>query len=127
MLRDQNLIAFVSVVDPARAKAFYQDTLGLKLTLEKLPYIMEFDANGRQLCVHVAGKLMQPVPYTVLGWVVGNIAAEIDGLTARGVVFERFPGMEQDARCIWTAPGEGTQVAWFKDPDGNLLSVTQVP
>ena len=61
-----------------------------------------------------------PLPFTVLGWHVPDVAATVDRLVAAGVVFKRFPGMDQDGRGVWQAPG-GAQVAWFEDPDGNTL------
>jgi catechol 2,3-dioxygenase-like lactoylglutathione lyase family enzyme len=66
----------------------------------------------------------RPLPYTALGWKVPDIAAELAALRARGVTFERFPGLAQDAQGIWSAPS-GARIAWFKDPDGNVLSLAQ--
>ena len=72
-------------------------------------------------------QTVEPAPYTVLGFQVGDIAVKVEGLAAGGVRFERYPffGEAQDAQGVWTAPS-GTRVAWFKDPDGNLLSLAQM-
>jgi catechol 2,3-dioxygenase-like lactoylglutathione lyase family enzyme len=120
MLGTQKIMAFVATVDGARAKAFYQDVLGLTLIADE-EHAVVFDSNGIMLRVQRAHDVT-PARYTALGWQVPDIAAAVAGLRARGVVFERYPFM-QDADH-WTAP-DGTRVAWFKDPDGNLLSLTQ--
>jgi len=65
-----------------------------------------------------------PPNYTVLGWDVADIGAEMKELTERGVKFERYEGLEQDGSGVWTSPS-GAKIAWFKDPDGNVLSLTQ--
>ena len=115
-------MAFVPVTDFDRARAFYVDVLGLGL-IESTPYALVLDANGTVVRVTLVGDLT-PHPFTSLGWTVADIAGTVDELVAAGVRFERFDGMEQDERGIWPTPS-GAQVAWFKDPDGNLLSVTQ--
>lgn len=123
VLGSQKLVVFVAVRDPERAKTFYRDTLGLRLVSEQLPFALVFDANGTMLRVTIVGE---PVvaPYTVLGWDVADIAATARQLAAAGVTMERYPGMTQNDLGIWTSPG-GAKVAWFKDPDGNVLSVTE--
>jgi len=120
-LRDHPLVAFVGVRDPDRAKKFYGDTLGFRLISEQLPFALVFDANGTTLRVTIVEKVAA-AGYTVLGWHVPDIAAAVKALKNAGVSFERYPGMEQDQLGIWTAPG-GAKVAWFKDPDGNTLSI----
>jgi len=122
MLRSQKLMAFIATRDPARAKAFYGGTLGLQLLSED-PFALVFDANGTMLRVTPVRELIL-APYTVLGWDVEDIEAAVKELTAAGVSFERYGSFPQDEAGIWTAPG-GTRVAWFKDPDGNTLSVSQ--
>ncbi len=117
------LVAFVATTDPSRAETFYRDTLGLRLVAAQLPFALVFDAHGTALRVTVVREWTPP-PYTVLGWQVADIAATIAQLCAAGVNFERYPGMTQDERAIWTSPG-GSKIAWFKDPDGNTLSLTQ--
>jgi catechol 2,3-dioxygenase-like lactoylglutathione lyase family enzyme len=116
-----SLVAFIGTRDRVAAKAFYGESLGLPLTYED-DFAVVFDANGITLRVtpvptHVAAG------YTVLGWNVPDMGAAVSELRAQGVVFERFPGLAQDENGVWKAPG-GTQVAWFKDPDGNILSVS---
>ena len=125
MLTHQPLVAFVGASDPNRAKAFYQGTLGLQL-VEENPYVLLFHAGGTQLTVSITPKVVL-AGYTVLGWIVDDIRAKIPDMSAAGIVFERYPGMEQDELGIWTVPGAGAMVAWFKDPDGNTLSLTQMP
>lgn len=117
-------MAFVPTTNAARAVAFYGDVLGLKL-LEDTPYAVVFDANGRQLRIPIV-EAFTPQPFTIVGWNVANITTTMSALAAKGVAFERFPGLEQDASGAWASPG-GAIVAWFKDPDGNLLSLTQEP
>ncbi len=119
MLSKEKLKAFIPTRDSERAKAFYQGVLGLTLNSED-DYGMELDANGTPLRIAKVPEFA-PYPFTVLGWIVEDIAERVSALQAQGVKFERFGFFEQDELGIWTAPG-GTKVAWFKDPDGNLLS-----
>jgi catechol 2,3-dioxygenase-like lactoylglutathione lyase family enzyme len=121
-LGDGRLIAFVPTMDLARARAFYAETLGLRVTDES-PFACVFDANGTMLRVTPVRRLSR-ARYTVLGWGVDDITSAVGRLTAAGVAFVRYRGMELDDAGIWTAPG-GDRVAWFEDPDGNLLSLTQ--
>ena len=116
------LVAFVAAASLPVARAFYEQALGLKVTGES-PIAVTFDANGTTLRIVNVEK---PVvaPYTVVGWNVGDIAASVRELTGRGVTFERFDGVDQDELGVWKSPG-GARVAWFKDPDGNTLSLTQ--
>jgi catechol 2,3-dioxygenase-like lactoylglutathione lyase family enzyme len=124
MLASCDLMAFVATTSLARAKDFYLTTLRLPL-IEESPYACVFDANGTVLRVTVVDTLT-PAPYTVLGWTVPDIGEMVKSLVHRGVTFDRFPGMDQDEAGVWDAPG-GARVAWFRDPDGNRLSVTQSP
>ena len=119
MLANSSIVAFVATTDPSRAKAFYRDVLGLLLISED-EYALVFDAHGNMLRVVIAAEVVR-APYTVLGWQVSDIAATVRGLAAKGVTFQRYPWMEQDDLGIWSAPS-GAKVAWFKDPDGNVLS-----
>ena len=123
MLSDQPLVAFVATADPIRARAFYETTLGLTL-IQDAPYALVFDANGTRLRIANVGTVT-PATYTVLGWQVADIVAQVQNLAGRGVDFERFPGIKQDALGIWTTD-DGDRVAWFKDPDGNVLSLTEL-
>jgi len=115
------IVAFVGTRDPQRAKSFYRDTLGLNMVSED-HFALVFDVNGTMLRVTPVPE-MTPAKYTVLGWAVNDIKATVTQLQTAGVVFEHY-GLPQDELGIWTAPG-GAKVAWFKDPDGNILSVSQ--
>lgn len=121
-LAGADLMAFIPTRDMEQARPFYENALGL--TLEgSSPFACAFRSNGVLLRV-VSVEKLEPHPFTTLGWSVEDLAASVGGLTARGVVFDRFEGVEQDELGIWQAPG-GAKVAWFKDPDGNTLSLTQ--
>ena len=122
MLDSSKLMGFVATTNRERAKTFYREVLGLKLVSED-PFAIVFDSNGTLIRV-VGVEKIALAPYTVLGWQVEDIQNIVQGLTNKGVEFERYDFLEQDALGIWSAPG-GAQVAWFKDPDGNLLSVSQ--
>lgn len=117
-----SLMAFVSTRDAAKARAFYETTLGLRCLSED-PFAVVFDVAGTMLRVSKVEKLT-PQPFTVLGWQVPDIHAAIRKLAKRGVKFERYGFFEQDELGVWCSPS-GAQVAWFKDPDGNTLSLTQ--
>ena len=122
MLTNDALVAFLATTDLDRARVFFTDTIGLALVHQD-GFACVFDAHGTPLRVSLVEEL-HPAPYTVLGWVVDDAAATVRDLGARGARFERFDGMAQDDLGIWTTPG-GDFVAWFKDPDANVLSVTQ--
>jgi catechol 2,3-dioxygenase-like lactoylglutathione lyase family enzyme len=122
MLASDELVAFAAVTDLARARDFYGGTLGLPV-LEFNDFACVLDAHGTMLRVTaVPGHV--PAPFTVLGWKVPDIAASVRELVAAGVAFTRYEGMDQDGDGVWTTPG-GDKVAWFTDPDGNTLSLTQ--
>jgi catechol 2,3-dioxygenase-like lactoylglutathione lyase family enzyme len=112
-------------VDVARAKEFYRDTLGLRLISEEPPFALVFDANGIMLRLGL-GQELPPAHGTVLGWQVPDVSAAVQDLEQAGVQFERYPQLEQDAQGIWTTP-TGAKVAWFRDPDGNILSISEHP
>src|SRR4051794_27106042 len=116
-------MAFVAATSLPVARAFYADVLGLSLTSED-DFGLMFDAGGTLLRVARVEQLV-PAGYTVLGWVVTDIEAALKDLVARGVQVERFGFLDQDENGIWAAPG-GARIAWFKDPDGNTLSFTQL-
>ena len=122
MLERSALIGFVGVSDLDAARQFYGETLGLPI-IEESPFALVASANGTMLRLTA---VEQPVtaPYTILGWRVADITSMIDQLTARGVHFTQYEGMGQDERGVWTAPG-GAKIAWFLDPDGNNLSLTE--
>ena len=122
MLGDCPIVAFVGTQNAPRAKTFYGQTLGLRLVSED-PFALVFDAGGTMLRV-VTVREVHPAGYTVLGWIVPDIARAVGDLEARGISFSRYDGMGQDDRGIWTSPS-GARIAWFSDPDGNTLSLTQ--
>jgi catechol 2,3-dioxygenase-like lactoylglutathione lyase family enzyme len=117
------VVCFVATAKAPDARAFYGEKLGLKL-LEDTPFALVFDANGTTLRVQKV-KAVTPAQYTVLGWEVKDIRAVTRALRARGVRFRRYEGMDQDADAIWASPS-GALVAWFEDPDGNTLSLTEL-
>jgi catechol 2,3-dioxygenase-like lactoylglutathione lyase family enzyme len=123
MLKSRPIVAFVATTDPRRAKAFYAKTLGLHLVSED-GFALAFNAGGTMLRVAIVNTL-QPAGYTVLGWIVPDIAKAVRGLVKRGVRFQRYDGMPQDDLGIWPSPS-GARVAWFTDPDGNTLSLTEL-
>jgi catechol 2,3-dioxygenase-like lactoylglutathione lyase family enzyme len=122
MIGSAKLVAFTATTDGPRARAFYERVLGLTCVSDDDVAVV-FDASGTTLRVT---KLEQhtPLPFTVLGWDVNNVEAAVKGLAAKGVTFERYPGMEQDELALWRPPGAPIRIAWFKDPDGNLLSLS---
>jgi len=122
MLESCDLVAFVGAADLDRARAFYEGVLGLPVT-ERTDFACVFDSGGTMLRVTAVPAVAQP-GYTVLGWRVPDITAVVRELAGRGVTVLHFDGMQQDEDGIWTTPG-GDRVAWFADPDGNTLSLTQ--
>jgi catechol 2,3-dioxygenase-like lactoylglutathione lyase family enzyme len=116
------LVAFLASRDLEASARFYGGVLGLE-RVESSQLANVFDANGTILRVTLVKELSR-APYTVLGWKVSDIAASIEALTARGVCFTRYSGLDQDVNGIWVAPG-GSRIAWFADPDGNTLSLQQ--
>ena len=124
MLGSCDVIAFVVTTDAERARAFYEHVLGLRLVSDE-PFALVFDANGAMLRIAKVPELA-PARHTVLGWAVADVAAAVTRLVASGVKFERYDGLPQDALGIWTTP-DGARVAWFRDPDGNTLSLTRFP
>jgi len=106
----------------ARARSFYETTLGLAVVTEDA-YACVLDAHDTMLRLTTVAKVAHP-GYTVLGWRVANITETVEGLEALGVEFTRFDGVEQDTMGVWTSPS-GDRIAWFADPDGNVLSLTQ--
>jgi catechol 2,3-dioxygenase-like lactoylglutathione lyase family enzyme len=120
MQSEASLVAFVPSLDLDRSERFYVDVLELGV-LERTPYALVLDTGGTHLRVTRVPTLT-PHPFTVLGWNVADLAGEVARLSDRGVSFTQYEGLEQDAQGIWTAP-DGTGVAWFPDPDQNVLSL----
>jgi len=123
MLNDKKIVAFVPTLDFDKARAFYVDTLGLRF-VDNDGFAMVLDANGTMIRVAKVQPDFKPAMFTILGWEVSEIEKEVAALTDKGVAFERYGFFEQDSLGIWTAPS-GDKVAWFKDTDGNILSVSQ--
>ena len=122
MLETSAVIAFAASADLGQARVFYEQALGLRV-IDQNDFACVFDANGTMLRVTAVAEVARP-GYTVLGWRVSDIAATVRALTARGVAFLRYDGMDQDEDGVRVTPA-GDQVAWFADPDGNVLSLTQ--
>jgi len=123
-LGSSKIVALVATTNVDRARAFFRDTLGLTLVSED-PFALVFDAAGNMLRVTPVRETVK-APYTVLGWEVSDIEAKVAELAKAGVKFEHYSFLQdQDANGIWTAPGDAARVAWFKDPDENLLSLSQ--
>ena len=124
ILGGSDVIAFVPTTDAVKARAFYEGVLGLRLVSDEQPFALVFDANGTMLRVTTVHEL-KAQPFTILGWRVPDIEGTVDKLAIAGVEFLRFNGMnDSDPRGIWNSPS-GARIAWFKDPDGNVLSLTE--
>lgn len=116
-------LTFIITRDAAKARAFYADTLGLNFVRQDA-FATVFDLAGASLRVSEVADF-QPAQHSVLGWQVNDIAATVRALVAKGITFTVYDGLGQDDLGIWIAPDIGDKVAWFKDPDGNVLSLTQ--
>jgi catechol 2,3-dioxygenase-like lactoylglutathione lyase family enzyme len=116
---------FIPTADAGRARRFYEETLGLDFVADE-DFALVFRLAGGVTLRVTRVENPDPRPFTVLGWRVPDVAEALSDLEQKGVRCERFPGLAQDARGVWQSPS-GTRVAWFKDPDGNLLSVSQHP
>lgn len=123
MLADQPAIAFLPSTDLGRSRRFFADTLGLRVE-QDTPFACVLRAGQTMLRVTKVADLTAQ-PFTVFGWQVPDLEAATKELTQVGVDLLRFDGMDQDDAGIWTAPG-GDRIAWFKDPDGNVLSVAEL-
>ncbi len=124
MLADFKLMAFLATADAARARAFYEGVLGLSFVSED-DFAVVYDAQGIELRLQKVRELT-PQPHTALGWSVAGIDQVVRDIVPRCGRFERFPPMQQDAAGIWKSPS-GARVAWLRDPDGNLLSLSERP
>lgn len=124
ILCSSKLVAFVATTDRMKARAFYEGVLGLRVVADDPHFAVVFDANGTMLRVTIVAE-HHAAPFTVVGWEVASIESAVEELTAAGVEFLRYPGLnDKDKLSIWTAPG-GARIAWFRDPDKNVLSLTQ--
>jgi catechol 2,3-dioxygenase-like lactoylglutathione lyase family enzyme len=126
VLGKADLIAFVPTRDPQKSRRFYEQTLGLEFVSED-PFALVFNAHGVMLRIASVSDRddFKPAPFTILGWRVSSAESSVRALREKGIEFERFSGMQQNSLGIWNSPG-GAQVAWFKDPDGNILSITEI-
>ena len=124
MLSAARIIAFIPSRDLERARSFYVETLNLTFVSQD-PFALVLNANGTMVRVAKVGEF-QPANFTILGFEVTDIRQEVAALRTKSIVCERYPGMQQDETGIWQSPS-GARVAWFKDPDGNVLSLTEFP
>jgi catechol 2,3-dioxygenase-like lactoylglutathione lyase family enzyme len=122
MLSSGKLVGFVPTKNAQAARAFYENKLGFQFVSDD-PYALVVRAGETMIRVAKAQEF-NPAPYTVMGWEVDDIEAVVRWLQGRGVVFEKYPFVQNRELGIWTTPN-GDKVAWFKDPDGNVLSVSQ--
>lgn len=125
-LAQHNPIGFIPSTNIDAARAFYEGVLGLEFESDD-QFAIVFRIGPTRTMLRIArAPAYQPLPFTLFGWEVSDLRLEVEDLKAKGVVFEHFGFLEQDALGIWNAPG-GASVAWFKDPDGNVLSLSQHP
>jgi catechol 2,3-dioxygenase-like lactoylglutathione lyase family enzyme len=122
MIADNPLIAFIPTQDADRARTFYEQQLGLRFISDDT-FAIVMDANGNMVRIVRVGDFT-PASFTILGWQVSDIHTAVAEMTAKGIHFERYPYFEQGPDGVWTAPS-GAKVAWFRDPDGNTLSLSQ--
>jgi catechol 2,3-dioxygenase-like lactoylglutathione lyase family enzyme len=121
MLASSRMVGFVPTKDAIKARAFYEGKLGFAFLSDDM-FALVVQAGESKIRI-AKGAEFSPMHYTILGWEVSDIDAVVDWLTKRGVTFEKYPFVK-DERGIWTAPN-GDKVAWFKDPDGNVLGISQ--
>ena len=122
MLSTSPLIAFIPSKDANRSRSFYEGILGLRFVSDD-SFAIVMDSNGTMVRIVRVGEFT-PAPFTILGWQVDDIHAKVAELGSNGVQFNRYPYFEQSQDGVWTAPN-GAKVAWFPDPDGNTLSISQ--
>lgn len=122
-LRNQTTVSFLATENATRSRDFFENVIGLEF-IEETQFALVFSTGNSQLRIQKVDQLYSP-PYTSMGWQVGEIETVVSNLVARGVFFEMLSGIDQDDNGIWTSPS-GAKIAWFKDPDGNMLSLTQV-
>jgi len=122
MLAHEKLTAFLGTSNADAARAFYEGVLGLPFVAEH-EHLVIFDTGSARLMLQKLDAVTPPRG-TALGWNVKDLRASMTALAARGVRFERFDGLEQDEMGVWRPEGPDSGVCWFKDPDGNLLSLS---
>ncbi|HTF64350.1 MAG TPA: VOC family protein [Edaphobacter sp.] len=124
MLAQTELLAFIPTIDADHARSFYVDTLGLTFVSDD-PFAITIRSGKTDIRISRV-ESFNPSPHTILGWKVKDIETTAHQFSAAGITFERYPFLEQDANGIWAAPDGAAKVAWFKDPDGNVLSIAQM-
>jgi len=125
MLREALVTAFLATTDLERARHFFEDVLGLTVeSQDDFALVLRTPGSAGSAIRVTRVQQITPAPYTVLGWSVADLHRTLEELRQRGVTFTRYPGMNQDELGVWTAPS-GARVAWFADPDGNVLSLTE--
>jgi catechol 2,3-dioxygenase-like lactoylglutathione lyase family enzyme len=117
------IIGFIPTKDADRARTFYESTLGLRF-VEDDNFALVMDSNGTMIRIARVPDFT-PFAFTLLGWEVTDIDAAVADLAAKGVEFNRYSFLEQSPNGVWTAPNNAAKVAWFADPDGNILSLSQ--
>jgi catechol 2,3-dioxygenase-like lactoylglutathione lyase family enzyme len=122
MLASGKVIGFVPTKDSAKARSFYEGKLGFQFVSDDM-FALVMRAGETMIRIAKVQDFTPP-PFTVLGWEVSNIGEVVAWLQQRGVAFEKYPWVEDKVSGIWTAPS-GDKIAWFKDADGNVLSVSQ--
>ena len=121
-MRLDNPILFLATANVERAREFYERVLGLEFVADEPPALV-FRVGASMLRIQKVERV-HATPYTAMGWAVSDIRRTVHDLCLAGVVFQRYEGMNQDDDEIWHAPS-GAFVAWFRDPDGHVLSLTQ--
>jgi catechol 2,3-dioxygenase-like lactoylglutathione lyase family enzyme len=122
MLASMNMVGFLLTKDYDKSRAFYEGNLGFEfVSLDQFALVMRTSKNMIRI---VKVPTFTPLQSTVLGWEVEDILTVVDSLAKRGVAFEKYPFVQDKERGIWSTP-DGSKVAWFKDPDGNVLGVSQ--
>ena len=124
MLATAKMVGFFLIKDYEKSKAFFETKLGFKfISLDQFALVMSTGGHNIRI---VKVPNFTPLQSTVLGWDVADIQAVVIWLKQQGVTCEKYPFVQDQDLGIWSAPG-GAKVAWFKDPDGNVLSVSQHP
>lgn len=124
MLAEAQLIGFIPTLDADRARSFYVDVLGLTFVSDD-PFAVVVRSGDIDIRISRM-EAFNPSPHSILGWKVPSMEASVQQFVGAGIKFERYPFLEQDDAGVWTAPDGAAKVAWFKDPDGNVLSIAQM-